>query len=100
MNKTNKIDLIKFTLNWILFFIIMAGSLYITSIVLTIFIPDNEDFIQLSIEMKDIGVSTFSFLRPFMVLILILFIIEWTLEKFGINLNNEIKSLIKRHTSY
>jgi len=78
----NKVSLIKFILNWILFFIIMAGSLYITSIVITIFFADVAGFTQLSIEMKNIAVSTFSFLKPFMILILILFIMGWAFEKF------------------
>lgn len=87
-NKLNERNSINIILETILFFIIIAGTLYIVSVVLPIFFPDKGNFLQLSQEFKIIGIGIFSFLKPVVKLILILFISNWILRKFGVKLTS------------
>lgn len=95
-NTINKNNSIKFLANWLLFFIITVGVLYIISIVFAIFLSDNVKFIELDDELKKIGLSIIYFFKPFINLTIILFIVEWLLGKFGIDLTEWVSDLIKK----
>lgn len=94
-NIINKNSPIKFIANWILFFIITAGVLHIISIVFATLLSDNLKFTELSNEFRKISISIIYFLKPFITLTLILFVVEWILEKLGIDLTERIIVLIK-----
>lgn len=95
-HKTKTNNTLQFIANWLLFFIITSGALYITSLVLPIFFPQQITLMELSAQLKMVGIGLFSYLKPFITLILFLFFLEWILEKFGINLVKEIRQLTKK----
>jgi len=88
--KNNSLRII---VNWIIFFVITAGVLFISSKVMDIFFFENHYLLKLSIELKSIGIKIFNFVSPFIKLIICLLILDWILYKLGINLSDKLAKL-------
>lgn len=79
--------------NWLLFFIILAGSLYITALVMTSFFGDVEKLIGFSAELKEMSIQIFSILKPFIELVIVIWLTEFVLRKLNISISKGFSSV-------
>lgn len=79
--------------NWLLFFIILAGSLYITALVMTSFFGDVEKLIGFSTELKEMSIQIFGVLKPFIELVIVIWLTEFVLRKLNISISKGFSSV-------
>lgn len=89
---------LRLIINTTIFIFILLLITYVTLRVIPIYDENikREDLLRMiADDIKIIGIYVFEFVRPFLQLVIILVILEWLLNKFGISLNLNILRLDK-----
>nr|WP_298994905.1 hypothetical protein [uncultured Allomuricauda sp.] len=73
--------------NWLIFFILFAGAVYLTSIIMTSFSPLQENVKSFNTEMKAISSGVLGILKPFVELVIIFWLTDWILRKMGFGIS-------------
>ncbi len=89
---------LRLIINTTIFIFIFLLIVYVAIRVVLVYDIDikREELLQTTAEdLRSIGIYVFDFIRPFLQLVIILVILEWLLNKFGISLNLNILKLDK-----
>ncbi|MEM9363175.1 MAG: hypothetical protein AAGA43_11095 [Bacteroidota bacterium] len=73
--------------NWLIFFILLGGSVYLTSIIAGSYFPSTDNTHMFMMELKSMSIKLFSVLKPFVELFLIFWLVDWVLRKVGFNIS-------------
>lgn len=84
------------TQNWLLFFMLLAGSLHITNIVMASFFGDVEILMGFSDELKELSIQIFSILKPLIELVIVIWVTEFVLRKLNIRVYEGLSSITRK----
>ncbi|WP_422860708.1 hypothetical protein ACOKFD_07710 [Flagellimonas sp. S174] len=77
--------------NWLIFFILLGGSVYLTSIIASSYFPRTDNTHTFMIELKSMSIKLFGVLKPFVELFLIFWLADWVLRKVGCSISAGLK---------
>ncbi len=79
--------------NWLIFFVLFSGAVYLASIIMTNFFPLQENMKSFSSEMKALSLGVLDVLRPFVELVIIFWLTDWVLRKLGFGISKGLAQL-------
>ncbi|WP_350284396.1 hypothetical protein [uncultured Croceitalea sp.] len=79
--------------NWLIFFVLFTGAVYLASIVMTNFFPLQDNMTDFSSEMKAMSLGVLDVLQPFVELVIIFWLTDWVLRKVGFRISKGLANI-------